>query len=479
MDALIGYTGFVGSHLIRDNMDFYNSKNIQEMKGKTYSRIYCCGLPAEKWKANQNPEADRKNMESLIEVLKNVRCYCFVLISTVDVYDSSIPQSEYVDCCPNAYATHPYGKHRREMEEWVLKTFENSYIFRLPALFGHGLKKNALYDMINKNQVEKLRSHWQFQWYSIDWLWKDIQTHIRKNHKIVNLVSPTISLKLIQTLFFPRLRLSDTQDTCIHYNVSSIYGYSHSIEDVLLSMSSYVQHTDKLLVSELAWSPEQSSIFRSFLRAKGILSEEIVPSKRNWDMKYYTNVYSAQSILFGETIQIFQEPERFLMILEDRLEKLQSVGTKIIVFGCPTQRIYSGEDAVSLFRKVGDLCERYGIVFCLENNAKSYGANWLTTLKDTIAFVDTVNHAYIGVNLDTGSMLLENETEIPSIHHIRHVQISFPELKEWDSSHEPLLQKILDQLASYSGKISLESKVPSFKSIESFVELLSPFQRSL
>jgi hypothetical protein len=365
------------------------------------------------------------------------------------------------------------------MEEWVLKNFENSYIFRLPALFGHGLKKNALYDMMNKNQVEKLRSHWHFQWYSVNWLWKDIQTHIRKNHKIVNLVTPTFSLKTIQSLFFPGLRLSDTQDTCIRYNISSIYGYSHTLEEVIMAMLDYIHHTDRLLVSELAWSPEQSSVFRSFLRARGITSEEIVPSKRNWIMKDYTNVYSAQSILYGETIQIFQEPERFLAILQDRLEKLQSVGTKIIVFGSPTQRIYSGEDAVSLFRKVGDLCERYGIVFCLENNAKSYGANWLTSLKDTIDFVDSVNHTHIGVNLDTGSMLLENETEIPSIQHIRHVQISFPQLKEWDSSHEPLLRKILDQLELYTGKISLESKVPSFKTIELFVELLSPFQRSL
>jgi len=478
MDALIGYTGFVGSHLIREGMDFYNSKTIETMRGKTYNTVYCSGLYAEKWKANKDPATDRIRMESLMDVLRAVQCSRFVLISTVDVYDNRIPQCEEPDAYPNVYATHPYGAHRREMEEWAQKTFSDVYIFRLPALFGPGLKKNALYDLLHSNQIEKLRFHWVFQWYDVRWLAGDIAKHIAKQHHIVNLVTPSMSLGLVQSLFFPGISLSRKSDFPVNYQIDSRYGYSHTLEEVLMAIGAFVRSApSRLLVSELAWSPDQSDLFRAFLRAHD-LGEEIVPSKRNWDMREYSNSYSAQSILYGVDIQIFQEPERFLEILRDRLVRLASVGVKIVVFGSPRQRLYSGEDALGLFRRVGNLCQEFGITLCLENNAREYGANWLNTLRETVEFVETVNHPFVRVNLDTGSMILENETTVPQTRFISHVQVSFPKLGVWDPGSIYIVRAILAQIPDYSGKISLEMNVPSLTSIQAFVEELTPFQKS-
>ena len=53
-DALIGYTGFVGSNLEATH-EFgarYNSKNIAEIEGQSFGHLVCAGAPAKKWYAN-------------------------------------------------------------------------------------------------------------------------------------------------------------------------------------------------------------------------------------------------------------------------------------------------------------------------------------------------------------------------------------------------------------------------------------------
>jgi hypothetical protein len=247
-----------------------------------------------------------------------------------------------------------------------------------------------------------------------------------------------------------------------------------------MEMAHFVRRPpSRCLVSELAWDPKQDALFLPFLRARGIDSYEIVPSKRNWDMTTYKNVYSMQSLLYGVDIQIFQEQDRFLDLLRDRLALLRGVGCKVLVFGSPRQRIYSGEDAIGLFRRVGALCEASGILFCLEPNAAAYGGNWMTTLKETVDFVTVVNHPAVAVNVDTGSMIMEAEYTIPPNTPIGHIQVSFPGLGAWNTALVPAVQRILSQVPeSYTGKISFETLMPTFEGIESFLSVCSPFQKS-
>ena len=476
MNALVGYTGFVGSHLISPGMEFYNRANLKEIEGKHFHRLYISALPAEKWKANKYPDEDRDNMNTLMRSLERVTSDCVIVISTIDVYESSLPQDEFPDLCPNIYASHAYGKHRKEFEDWCTHVFKNVFVFRLPALFGYGLKKNALYDLINNNQTEKLRGDWMFQWYDLKWLSSDIDKHIVKDHHLVNLVTPSVRLSTLQMIFFPNTQIQTVSETTIRYNFTSLYGYSHSLEDVIRNMALFLRSQEsRLLVSELAWNREQDSVVECFLRSRGITRYEIVPSKRNWDMKDYTNVYSAQSLLYGVDIQIFQEQDRFLDLLKTRLGDLSSVGTQVVVFGSPKQRLYKGEYAVTLFRKVGDIAASFGIMVCIENNARVYGGNWLTTAKDTAEFVKQVDHSNIWMNLDIGSLLLEGETETPDLSVVKHVQVSFPNLGEWQEN-----PKIVALLSEWKGPISLEMVRPSrlFESIDRFVQVFSPSQIS-
>ena len=48
-----------------------------------------------------------------------------------------------------------YGRNRRRLEQIVAGRFD-ALVVRLPALYGPGLKKNALYDLLHNNAVDKI-----------------------------------------------------------------------------------------------------------------------------------------------------------------------------------------------------------------------------------------------------------------------------------------------------------------------------------
>lgn len=149
MNGLIGYTGFVGGNLDKTRYDMkYNSKNINEISGKEFNRVVCAGIRAEKYLANQDPEGDLERIKELITQIETIKCRQFVLISTIDIYKDpkGVDENSKVDL----EGLHAYGANRHYMEEFVRQHFENYLIVRLPALFGKGLKKNFIFDMIHK-----------------------------------------------------------------------------------------------------------------------------------------------------------------------------------------------------------------------------------------------------------------------------------------------------------------------------------------
>ena len=72
--AIIGYTGFIGSNLIRQRHfdNFYNSKNIETIHNQSFDLVICAGVPAVKWLANKEPVKDRENIQKLISCLQKI-----------------------------------------------------------------------------------------------------------------------------------------------------------------------------------------------------------------------------------------------------------------------------------------------------------------------------------------------------------------------------------------------------------------------
>lgn len=147
---LVGYTGFVGSN-IAGQYDFtwkINSKNREEAYGKKPDLLVYAGLRAEKFLANQNPEADMETIREAMEQIRKIDPVQLVLISTVDVYRNPVEVDE--DSAIETEGLAAYGANRYRLEQMVREEYEDALIIRLPGLFGKNIKKNFIYDYIHR-----------------------------------------------------------------------------------------------------------------------------------------------------------------------------------------------------------------------------------------------------------------------------------------------------------------------------------------
>lgn len=149
MNALVGYTGFVGSNLYESGVfdAVYNSKNIQEAFGTNPDLLVYAGLRAEKYLANNEPAKDMELIIGAEDNIRKINPKKLVLISTIDVFKtpSGVDEETLIDT-DGLYA---YGFDRYQLELWVRQNYPDALIIRLPGLFGKNIKKNFIYDFIN------------------------------------------------------------------------------------------------------------------------------------------------------------------------------------------------------------------------------------------------------------------------------------------------------------------------------------------
>lgn len=149
MKYLVGYTGFVGSNLNK-NYKFdgiFNSKNIEEAYDKKPDLLVYAGVPATKFLANKEPKKDFEVIENAINNIKKINPKEIVLISTIDIYKN--PDNVNEESQIDIENLHPYGYNRYCLEKWVSENIDNYLIVRLPGIYGEGIKKNFIYDLIN------------------------------------------------------------------------------------------------------------------------------------------------------------------------------------------------------------------------------------------------------------------------------------------------------------------------------------------
>ena len=146
--TLVGYTGFVGGNLAASHRfdNCYNSSNISESFGADNGYVVYSGMPAEKFLANTNADADLQKAKTAMENIRKMRPQRLVLISTVDVYPH--PHGVYEDMPIQNQDATPYGENRLALERWVQNEYPTALVLRLPGLFGKGLKKNFIFDML-------------------------------------------------------------------------------------------------------------------------------------------------------------------------------------------------------------------------------------------------------------------------------------------------------------------------------------------
>lgn len=149
MNALVGYTGFVGSNICTAGKfdAVYRSTNIRDAYGTEPDLLVYAGLRAEKYLANHAPEKDMELIIQAEENIEKIKPKKLVLISTIDVFKEPKEVDETSEI--ETEGLHAYGFNRYQLECWVRERYRDALIVRLPGLFGKNIKKNFIYDFIN------------------------------------------------------------------------------------------------------------------------------------------------------------------------------------------------------------------------------------------------------------------------------------------------------------------------------------------
>lgn len=146
--GIIGGTGFVGGLLARalPGSRGFSRANIADLAGARFGTLVCAGAPATMWAANADPDGDRRNLQSLAAAIATARFDRLILVSTIAVFAD--PAAGCTESQGVFETQKAYGTNRRALEEHAIASF-GAVVVRLPALFGPGLRKNFIFDLLN------------------------------------------------------------------------------------------------------------------------------------------------------------------------------------------------------------------------------------------------------------------------------------------------------------------------------------------
>lgn len=241
----------------------------------------------------------------------------------------------------------------------------------------------------------------------------------------------------------------------------------------------------KLSISNIAWPAEADEEMYGNLFRMGYSGLEIAPSRlfgncpyeklaqaselaNDLLRNYGISVPSMQSIWYGRTENFFRGYRDFEYLIkysEKAVGFARAIGCKNLVFGCPKNRNIesnvSETDKIvdSFFRKLSSIAVNGGAIFGVEANPLIYNTNYLNTTSEVTELLSRLRVPGLGLNLDVGAMLYNDETiqDIrPFIPIITHVHISEPQLAKIKERefHRRLLQVLADE--GYEGYISIE-----------------------
>jgi hypothetical protein len=248
--GLIGYSGFVGSTLLRQTSfdKFYRSSDIACIRGECFDMLVCAGVPAQKWIAERAPESDIANIKGLAAHLDTLKVETFVLISTVDVFADSRGADEAT--APDESALTAYGRNRLWLERFVADHFGHPLIIRLPGLVGPGLRKNVVFDFRNNNALHLIDARGIYQFYPMVCLWPDIEQALAARLEIVHLTATPLSVAEVAAkgfgFAFDTINAERKPATCdFQTRYAALFGgtgaYTYSARDSLLAIRAYAQ----------------------------------------------------------------------------------------------------------------------------------------------------------------------------------------------------------------------------------------------
>lgn len=270
----------------------------------------------------------------------------------------------------------------------------------------------------------------------------------------------------------------------------------------------------KLAISNIAWTEEEDSGMYDMLQQYGFDGVEIAPTRifreqpyahtqeaalyaANLKETYHLAIPSMQSVWFGQTDNIFdgqEARERLLAYTKQAIVFAEAIQCKNLVFGCPrnrsmpeplteAERMRYYEQAVDFFYQIAVFAKAHHTVLAMEANPPIYHTNFMNATGQVYELVRTVNHDGFCINLDTGTMI-HNEETVKSIDlehmipFINHVHISEPGLLPIQGRELHTQLKDVLQDADYQKFVSIEmGKQEKRKTIEECIQYVVRLMR--
>jgi sugar phosphate isomerase/epimerase len=215
----------------------------------------------------------------------------------------------------------------------------------------------------------------------------------------------------------------------------------------------------RLAISNIAWDVAEDEDLAKLLKQFNVDAIDIAPGKyfpepakataadiqkvRQWWADRGIEITGMQALLFGTVgLNVFgpnDVQDALLAHLAAVCRIASGLGATRLVFGSPKNRDRTGltdeqalSEAVSFFRRLGDIAFEQKVIICLEPNPTCYGANFMTTSAETAHVVRSVAHPAIRMQLDTGALTINGESAAAVLENcadlIGHVHASEPNL---------------------------------------------------
>lgn len=245
--GLIGSTGLVGSTLLRQTTfaASYHRPDIDGIHGQRFDLLVCAAAPAEKWRANQDPDADRANLDALVSHVQRAEATRVLLISTIDVYAVPLDVDESTAIDPSAGSA--YGRHRYWLEGRFRELFDDVTVVRLPGLFGRGLKKNVLFDLLHERNFDLTHADSRFQFYDLSRLWADLSTVLAAGVDLVDFATEPVRVGDLASSCFGVEFTTVTEAPPVTYDMKTVHA------DLFGRSGPYLVSRDETIDAISAW----------------------------------------------------------------------------------------------------------------------------------------------------------------------------------------------------------------------------------
>jgi len=142
--GIIGSEGFLGKTLCKISKNYeyeiieISKLDYENQKSKTFDILINTATPSKKFWASKNPYLDfQKTVKLTADITYNWKYDKLIQISSISAGDDNLH--------------HPYAINKKTAE--LITTYKNHLIVRLGTLYGDGLVKGALFDMLNSKQI--------------------------------------------------------------------------------------------------------------------------------------------------------------------------------------------------------------------------------------------------------------------------------------------------------------------------------------